>query len=259
MRCFRLFTEHWAILLSTTRQQLKTRFVGSVFGLAWLILYPLMFLGMYSLVFIKILGIRIPELSTIQYVLVIFCGLVPFLAFTQAFSLGSVSVVSNGNLVKNTLFPIELVVARDVLAAYIAMSAGVLIVWAVVSTERLYWSHLALVPIYLLQFLMTLGFAWIASTLMVFFRDLQQLLPVLTLFLMLVSPIAYTMNMVPEGLRDYFLFNPLAWYMEIYRAVLMEGEFPVLDVLAIAAMSVGIFIIGYEVIHRMKSLFSDYV
>lgn len=108
---------HRRILYATVLQGLKKRTSGNALGALWLLLYPLLFLSMYSLVFVQILQVRIPGLGTMDYILVVFSGLVPFLAFAEAFGTGTTSVVANRDLLMNTLFPIELVVAREVLIA----------------------------------------------------------------------------------------------------------------------------------------------
>jgi lipopolysaccharide transport system permease protein len=224
------------LLMATTVQALRAKFTGNVLGAAWLVLYPLAFLSMYSLVFIFILGVRVPGLGTLEYVLVIFSGLVPFLAFSEAFGVGTPSIIANRGLLRNTLFPIELVVARDVIVGHVSMGLGMALVWlAVAFNGHLYWSHLAVPLIYFLQILMAIGLVWISSTIAVFFRDLQQATPIIILFLMLVSPIGYTDEMVPEDLRPLLQFNPLAWF------------------------SMVMLFLGHFLVSRLKPLFSDYV
>jgi len=248
------------LLFATTLQALRSKFSGSVLGAAWFVLYPLIFLAIYSTVFIFILGVRVPGLGTTDYVLVIFCGLVPFLAFSEAFGVGTLSVVSNRGLLRNTLFPIELVVARDAIVGHASMGIGMVLVWVVVvSNGHLHWSHLAVPVVYFLQILMAIGVVWITSTLTVFFRDLQQAAPIVVLFLMMVSPIGYTDAMVPQDLRGLLLYNPLAWLMHIYRACLIEGVVPVSDLLTFTVFSLLMLTLGHILITRLKPLFHDYV
>lgn len=201
-----------------------------------------------------------PGLGTQNYVLTIFCGLVPFLAFSESFGVGTTSIVANRGLLRNTLFPIELVVSRDVIVGHATMGLGMLLVWvAVVYQGHIYWTH-AMVPlVYIVQILMTLGIVWISSTLTVFFRDLQQATPILILFLMLVSPIGYTEAMVPENMKALLLFNPLAWLMKLYRSCLLEGTLPLSDFVIFSVFSLLTFLVGYLVITRLKPVFSDYV
>lgn len=248
------------LLIATTLQAMRAKFTGNVFGAAWLVLYPLVFLTLYSLVFIFILGVRVPGLGTFDYVLVIFSGLVPFLAFSEAFGVGTPSIVANRGLLKNTLFPIELVVARDVVVGHASMAFGMVLVWVVVALKgHLYWSQLAVPFIYLFQIVMTIGLVWMTSTIVVFFRDLQQATPIIILFLMLVSPIGYTDSMVPDDLRPLLLFNPLAWLMGLYRACLIAGSVPIGELLIFGVFSLVMLALGHLLISRLKPLFNDYV
>jgi lipopolysaccharide transport system permease protein len=250
---------HRRILYATVLQGLKKRTSGNALGALWLLLYPLLFLSMYSLVFVQILQVRIPGLGTSDYILVVFSGLVPFLAFAEAFGTGTTSVVANRDLLMNTLFPIELVVAREVLIGHTTMGMGMLLLWgAVLHFHGAHWTHLLVPVIYLLQIMMVLGLVWITATLTVFFRDLQQAIPILVLFLMMVSPIGYTADMVPEGLKALLLFNPLAWLMELYRACLMRGEVPLEQLGLFALFACVLFTLGGALILRLKPLFADH-
>lgn len=252
--------KHRQILFATVLQGLRKRTSGNVLGALWLLLYPLIFLGMYSLVFVQILQVRIPGLGTSEYILVVFSGLVPFLAFSEAFGVGTVSIVANRDLLMNTLFPIELVVAREVLIGHTTMGVGMLLLWGtVLFFHGPNWAHLMVPVIYLLQIMMVLGLVWISATLTVFFRDLQQTIPILVLFLMMVSPIGYTADMVPAGVQGVLLFNPLAWLMELYRSCLMQGVIPLEKLGFFALFSCVLFTLGGALILRLKPLFADYV
>lgn len=254
------FNQHKHLLWATTMQSLRGRFTSSVIGTAWLVLYPLLFLAMYSLIFIFILGVRMPHLSTSQYVLIIFSGLVPFLAFSEALSVGTASILANRGLLRNTLFPIEMVVARDVLVGHATMGLGLLLVWgAVLYSGHVYWTQLFIPIIFMFQVMLTLGLVWFTASLTVFFRDLAQAIPILILFLMLVSPIGYTDDMVPENLLVIIKLNPLAWLMHLYRACFLTGVLPLMDLLSFGLFSVIFCLLGYRFISRLKPIFADHV
>jgi len=206
------------LLSATVVQALRARFSGNVFGAAWLLLYPLVFLSLYSLVFIFILGVRVPGLGTMDYVLV------------------------------------------DVVVGHASMGLGMLFTWlATVYFGHLHWSHLAVPVIYAFQILMAIGLVWISATICVFFRDLQQAIPIIVLFLMLVSPIGYTDEMVPVDMRAILQVNPLAWLMHLYRACLIDGVLPVGDLVVFGLLSLVMLSVGHVLITRLKPLFSDYV
>ncbi|MBK0111370.1 MULTISPECIES: ABC transporter permease [Delftia] len=251
---------HRSILYSSVVQGVLKKTSGNALGLFWLVLYPVLFLGMYSIVFVHILQVKVPGSSPVSYVLMIFSGLVPFLAFAEAFGAGATSIVANRDLVMNTLFPIELVVARDVLVGHITMGVGMLLLLAGAAYfHGIHWAFLLIPLIYILQIIMILGVVWLVATLTVFFRDIQQAVPIVVLFLMMVSPIGYSAEMVPENLKGFLWANPLAWFIELYRACLLDGVFPFKDLAIVAVSSIASFTLGGAFIRRLKPLFSDYV
>jgi lipopolysaccharide transport system permease protein len=248
------------ILGAAVQQGLRDRWVGSTFGIIWLAIYPLLFLAMYAAVFVHVLQVRVPNLRTEDYVLAIFCGLIPFLAFTEGFSTATTSITSNASLVRNTLFPIELIPLREVIVGHVSMGLGIAMLWiAAIIYTGLQWSQLLVPVILVVQIILTAGFAWIAATLNVFFRDIGKLVPILTLFLMLISPIAYTPDMVPEGLRPWLGLNPLAALIDLYRAVLLEGRVPLAELGEMTVLSLLVALAGYFFLIRLKSMFSDHV
>jgi len=260
MQSFAQLWRHRRLLRATVLQGLLARTSGNVLGAVWLILYPLLFLLLYAVVFAFIFQVRLPNLGTTDYILTIFCGLVPFLAFSEAFGAGTASLVSNPGLVRNTLFPAEMVVAKDVLIGCASMGLGMLMVWvACLIGGHIHVSHLIFPAIFALQILFTLGVVWVSASLTVFFRDLRQATPIVILFLMLVSPIAYTPDMVPSGLKPLLVLNPLAWLMHLYRSVLIAGDIPVTDLASFALVSIVVYIAGFAVISRLKPIFADHV
>jgi len=260
LRPFAEVIRYRRVLIAAVQQGLRDRTVGSALGGIWLAVYPLIFLAMYAIVFVEVLRVRVPNLETPAYILAIFCGLVPFLAFAEGFAAATTSIVSNGSLVRNTLFPIELIPFREVVVGHVSMGIGMMMVWiASLAQVGPHWSQLSLPMLFILQVMMTAGFGWIAATLHVFFRDVGKLVPILTLFLMLVSPIGYTSDMVPAGLQPWLGFNPLAALIDAYRTVLLAGSVPVVEVGKIAALAIMMMLAGYYLLIRIKSIFSDYV
>lgn len=258
---FRLLWRHRLILWQTTRNDLLARYAGSVLGLAWLVFYPLLLLGAYALVYIYIFKIRFAVFNSNEYVALIFCGLIPFLGFAEALGMGISSVTSNATLVKNTLYPIELIPVKAVLVTQCTQVVGIFLLLAALGImgKLTLWSFMV-VPIWLLQVMFTTGVIWIMASLNVFFRDLQNIVTILVLFLMMVSPIAYTADMVPASIRPFLGVNPLYYIITSYQDALMVGRFPrgnVFPVLCI--LGVGLFFAGFWFFSRLKGSFADNV
>lgn len=257
----KLVVQHRAMLWLTTASDLRARYAGSFLGLVWMFLFPLIFLGVYAVVYLHVFRVSVPQFSPLEYVLLIFCGLVPFLAMAEAISAGVGSVTSNAHLIKNTLFPIELVPVKAVLAGQCGQFAGTLLLlgglaWA----GRLTWWALLLPVVWLLQLLFMIGAAWLSSSVNVFVRDLQQLVGVLLLALMICSPIAFSAEMIPAGYGALFKLNPLYYFIVSYQDCLVMGRFPTQGCLWIAAgLAAACCCLGYWLFMRLKGVFADNV
>ncbi|MFJ4443746.1 ABC transporter permease [Pseudomonas sp. NPDC089422] len=251
---------HSHVLWATTLTDIRTRFVGTVFGGAWLFLYPILFLGLYAVVYTMIYRIRVAEFGTFDYVLLIFCGLVPFLGFAESLGSGVGCVLGNKALVKNTLFPIDLIPVKTVLASSVTMLVGLVMLLGVLwSRGIVHTSQLAIPLIFVLQIVFTVGLIWILSAINVFIPDLSQMVSVLILFLMLVSPIAYTHEMIPKELVPFMYPNPLYYLIMLYRDAAFIGEFNLELFSIFTVISLSTFFMGGLIFSRLKPLFADYV
>ncbi|MBX8539427.1 ABC transporter permease [Pseudomonas cichorii] len=251
---------HSHVLWATTLTDIRGRFIGTIFGAAWIFLYPLLFLGLYAVVYTMIYRVRVAEFGTFDYVLLIFCGLVPFLGFSEALGSGVGSVLGNKALVKNTLFPIDLIPVKTVLASSVTMLVGLVMLLIVLwSRGILHKTQLAIPLILVLQIIFTVGLIWILSAINVFIPDLSQMVAVLILFLMLVSPIAYTHEMIPKELVPFMYPNPLYYLIMLYRDAAFIGVINPGLLAIFTGISFSTFFLGGFVFSRLKPLFADYV
>lgn len=256
---FRVIIKHRKMLWATTVADIRTRYAGSVLGMFWMVLYPTLMLAAYSVVYIYIIRLRLQQMSTPEYVMLIFAGLIPFLGFSEGLSNSTVSVTANAALVKNTLYPIEIIPVKAVLYSQCTEVVGfILLLIALAINGNLTLWALMILPLWLFQVIFGIGVAWIVSALNVVLRDLQSLVGIITMFLMMVSPIAYTPDMIPAGLRRLLKLNPLYYYITAYQDCLLYGRFPTNRVfLELVIFSLVTFLLGYWFFEKMKQLFDD--
>ena len=95
----------------------RQRYVGSVFGSLWAVLYPLLQLSIYAGLYTIIFRVRPPGLTEYDYVVLVFSGLVPLMAFNEALLAATSSLSTNKNLLLNTVFPADLIPLRAAVAA----------------------------------------------------------------------------------------------------------------------------------------------
>ncbi|HEV2415047.1 MAG TPA: ABC transporter permease [Candidatus Dormibacteraeota bacterium] len=258
----RLLFTHGGLLLRVVRNDLRARYAGSLLGIAWSVITPLLILGIYAAVYLFVFKIqRVAGLSPFQYVMFIFSGLVPFLATGEALSVGTTSVIADKALLTNTVFPIDLVPLKPVLTSQVVMLVGMIVLVSGLGlTGDLHWT-VALVPaLWLGQILALSGINWVLSLLNVVFRDLQNLISAILMILLVGSPIAYTPSMVPEQLQSLVNLNPFAYYVIGYQKLLVLGELPSpLQAGVIAGLSLGLFTLGSWFFPRAKRVLIDYV
>jgi lipopolysaccharide transport system permease protein len=258
---FRAVYRHRSILRQTVQNDLRARHAGALLGFVWLVLQPILFLGTYAFVYLYIFHIRIPGTSSGEYVARIFCGLIPFLGFAEAINTGVNSLTNNANLIRKTLFPAEMIPVKAVLTAQVTQGVGTLILVLVLALMgHLSWWILLLPLLWWAHFMMTMGIVWILATANVFIRDLQSVTAILTLVLMMVSPIAYTASMAPASLQIILKLNPLYYIIVSYQEILLAGRFPPHETFWILlALSLLLFCFGYWFMNRLKNLFAEYV
>lgn len=259
----RFLRSHGLQLARVTRSELGARYAGSFLGLGWVILAPLLIIGIYALVYLYIFraATEATGLATFQYLLYIIAGLVPYLVTAEALANGVGSVVTNKAVLSNVVFPIDLVPAKAVLASQPTMLAGAgFLTVCLALTNRLHWTIVLFPVVWFLQVLALLGVVWILSLLNVVFRDLSNLITVLLMMLLIASPIVYTTAMVPDNMKLILALNPLAYFIVVYQEIFVLGQLPtLLQSILLVGFSLTSFILGGWFFARAKAVLIDYV
>lgn len=252
---------HAGLLWRVTLSELRARYAGSLLGIGWALIAPLSILGVYAVVYLVIFPFQPEGLTSFEYVLYIFAGLVPFLALAEALGAGIGSVVTSRSLLGNVVFPIDLAPAKAVLAAQAPMVAGVaILVLGTAATGQLSWTALLVPILWAFNVLGALGVIWFLSLLNIVLRDLQNLVNVVVIMLLIASPIAYTPEMVPTGMKWLILLNPFAYFVIAYQKLFLLGELPSLFQCAvIVGLSIGSIAAGGWFFARAKRVLLDYV
>lgn len=253
--------QHRRIIGTTALVELRKRYAGSILGLVWMVLYPLLFLAAYSMIYGLVFKVKYPGLTTLEYVAVIFSGLIIFLGFNESITSGIQSVTSNSGLIKNTLFPIEMIPVRTVMCAQITQFVGSMMLLVLLfALQR--WTVLTplILLIWGLEILMEIGLTWILSSVNVITKDLQNVIGLIMLLIMMASPIAYPVTMIPESVRVYMLLNPAYSFIIANQEILVYGVLPErYIIIGMLVWSLFFFSVGYVFFEKMKRAFIDNV
>lgn len=256
----RLIVRSGRTLVAVVRVELAKRYSGSLFGKLWVLLYPALLLSIYLFVYLVIFQMRFPGYSEWDYVLYVFCGLVPFMGFMEALTSGCLSIKQNMHLVRNVMFPIELIPVRYVLVGMAGQMVGlgilvVLIVWQGALSPNI----LALPLIVLLQVLWLVGLLWILAPLTVAMPDVGYFVGLAVLFLLFVSPIGFKPDMVPAQWEWVVSLNPVYYLTDAFRSTMLSLHAPRVSTLVIyTAMCLGTFVVGGSFFKRFKNVLADY-
>lgn len=248
------------ILLTTTWAEIRSAYVASLLGSSWIVIGQLMMLGVYATTFLVIFKFRPTEMTAEQYLTYVFCGLTSVLPFSSALTAGSMSLISSRNVLLNTVFPAELIPMRTALVASISMPAGLVILFFADLYLGKFTYHNMIVPLILiLQTMFVIGIVWIFSLAALIFRDIQHLLNYSLTMLMVITPIAYTPTMVPDGIKGVIYFNPLAYYVMSIQYLVVLDKLPDMNIaIPMVIISFLVFGLGFMLVRRAKSAFYDY-
>jgi lipopolysaccharide transport system permease protein len=257
---FQTIARYWFILRRAVLADIRAVYAGSVLGRLWLVVGLLLMLGVYGITYGAIFGFRPPDMSLTMYIMYVFCGLVPFLAFSAGLSSGTMSLVANRGLLLNTAFPAELIPLRSVMAASIGMPVGAGIAFAAgiaLGYASPTWLLVPLVVVFEIMFLT--GLCWMLSLVALLFRDIQQIIYYVVMMLSVLTPIAYTPSMVPPQLALLIYLNPASYFVISFQTLVILGTLPTLKVTVImTVMSLAVFIIGFHLCRRAKSAYYDF-
>jgi len=244
-------------------RDLRSRYIGSFIGFFWSVIHPIVLLVSYTFVFVFVFKIRPSPLSgTDNFPLFLFCGILPWLFFSDTLLRSSTAIIDNSNLISKTIFPSEILPLTILLSGLVnhAIGFGILLVmlfWVVGKMSI----FILLAPVYLLfLMLFTLGLSWLVSSLNVFVRDVSQILSVILTFWFWFTPIFYTSEQVTslKWLVVLMRINPLAYIVSGYRDCILPNQVPEINSLPVLAVSsLAVFILGGLFFRNIKREFVD--
>ena len=244
------------MIFSLVRKELRGRYKGSVLGFLWTFINPLLQLLVYTLVFSVIMRMGID-----RYYLFLFVALIPWIFFSASLTGGSGSILASKDMVKKIYFPREIMPISYVTSAFVNMLLSFVVIFAVVLVSGMGVNPVALLylpVIMLVEYVLALGIALLASALTVYFRDLEYILGIIAMAWQFLTPVMYSSDLVPENLLPIWKLNPMTPVIEAYRQILYYKEVPHLDTLLNAGI-LGVFtlVVGYVVFRKLQKGFAE--
>jgi ABC-type polysaccharide/polyol phosphate export permease len=251
------------LLLSFTRRELIDRYAGSFSGLAWTLLHPLAQLAIYAYVFNRIFRIGVPaDYPGVRYITFMAAALWPWIMFSEGLQRAMGSIASNAGLIRKVAFPHRLLVFAAILGTAIVHSIGFLTVLVVlrIAGEPI---HLRAIPyavaLLVPYLLLAAGVGAFLAALQTLLRDVEHVMQVVLQILFYASPILYSASLIPASLHGWVEVNPLGWFSERMRVVLLHGGGFVAGDFTMTLACIAIFLAGLWFFDRLSPHFEDFL
>jgi lipopolysaccharide transport system permease protein len=247
------------LLWELVGRELKILYKRSLLGVAWTLISPLLQLLVFSIVFQQILktGAGIPH-----YLSYAFSGLLIWNWTQTALYQATGLITGNRPLIRQPTFPVPMLPIVTVTTGWIHFLLALPALGIIMAIDGVRWSWtLGVMPIlWVIQFLLTLSFAYPLAALNVTFRDTQHTLGVLLQLMFYLLPVFYSLDdrLIPAFIRPVYDWNPFVILIEAYRSILLQGHLPNWTGLGILSLMVAVLLpIGYRIFKQQSACFVE--
>lgn len=257
------FYHRWWLVRYFVQRQLTRSYQTSYLGFLWAFLGPLLMVILLTVVFSEIIGLRFREVegdSSLNFGLYLYCGLLPFLAYSEALSKGVNSIRASSGLIEKVIFPLQFLPFTSAVVALIDkfFGLGALLVVVLVLEHTLHWTVLLLPLILVPQLLFILGLSYMMAVAGIYLPDVGEMLRAIVRGTFFITPIIWPPSMVPEHLSFLVDYNPLAYLVGAYRDLILTGALPgATATLYFTLFSAALFVVGFGLFVRLKANFAD--
>lgn len=217
------FIKSRKLLWSLSKNDFKTKYAGSYLGIVWAFIQPIVTVCVYWFVFS--VGLRAGSPSTVvPYAHWMVCGLVPWFFFSDALMGGTNALLEYSYLVKKIVFKIDILPAVKIISAVFVHLFFILFMLIMYAGSGFYpdWYVLQLLYYSLCTFILVLALSYMTCAIVVFFRDLTQIINIVLQVGIWMTPIMWNINIIPKSLVWIFQLNPLMYVVQGYRDSMID-------------------------------------
>jgi homopolymeric O-antigen transport system permease protein len=268
MRSIRMFsnfvTELWSkrqMIIELTKRDFKTKYLGSYLGIVWAFVHPTIYIVILWFVFQ--VGFKSQPQADYPFVLWMMCGIIPWFFFSECLQSATTSIIENSFLLKKVVFSIGMLPIVKILSALVIHGFFIAIIF-LMSMLYGYPPDLHYLQVFYYLFaaiVLLLGLSWLTSSLIIFMRDIGQLVSMVLQFAFWLTPIFWSAKILPVKYANLIKLNPVYYLVEgyresfIYKVWFWEGHYMLTIYYWIVTGC--IFVLGAVVFRRLRPHFAD--
>ena len=228
-----------SFIVSAIKVEFYSKYKRSKAGMLWMVIHPFMQVLVYALVLSAILKAKLSGIDNqYAYAIYLMSGIVGWTLFSDIYSRLLTVFIDNGNLLKKVNFPrivLPVIIIGIAFVNFVLMLISMFVVFFAlghVSVEYLIW-----MPVMFIVTLMNaVGIGLFFGVLNIFIRDIGQIMTIVLQFWFWLTPIVYSIDMLPESYQQFFALNPITGVIMGYQSILAYNTFPNLELLMYPAI-----------------------
>jgi lipopolysaccharide transport system permease protein len=242
-------------------RDILVRYKQTAIGIAWALVRPFLTMLVFTFIFSRVA--KLPAPGSVPYALLVFAAMLPWQFFSTALGEASNSLIGNANLISKVYFPRLIVPAGSVITSFVdflitlALMAGMMVWYGFLPD----WRLLTLPLFMALAFGSAFGAGLWLCAMNVRYRDFRYIVPFIVQFGLYLSPVGFSSNIVPEGLRLIYACNPMVGVIDGFRWALLRGQSPLAAPALIASILVTsvLCLSGIWYFRRTEKTFADII
>ncbi len=251
------------LILELTKRDFKSKYLGSYLGMLWAFVHPTVYIIIIWFVFQ--VGFKSQPVDNVPFVLWMMTGIIPWFFFSECLSSATTAVLENSFLIKKVVFSIGMLPLVKILSSLIIHLFFITVIF-IMSLAYGYPPNLYNLQVFYYLFSMMtllLGLSWLTSSLVIFLRDIGQLVSMMLQFLFWMTPLFWSANILPPKIHNLIKLNPVYYVVEGYREAFIYKswfwEKHYIWTLYFWVITGFIFVLGAVVFRRLRPHFADVI
>lgn len=248
------------LIYELAKKDFEMRYLGSYLGIIWAFIQPT--INILILWFVFQIGFKSAPVDKIPFILWLICGMIPWNFFSDSINSATNAVTDNSYLVKKIVFRVTVLPIVKILSSLCVHLFFIIFIFVMFATYGYEVSIFNIQVIYYLfsTVVLVLGISWLTSSLVVFLKDIGQIVTMILQFGFWLTPIFWSLEILPQKYLFLIKLNPLLYIINGYRDSFIYHRWFWVDInstIYFWCFTLVTFGIGATVFRKLKPHFAD--